>query len=413
MSMDILVEAYGCTLNRGEADEFIDAFMDMGHAPASREEEAGAYAIFTCGVIEATERHMLRRIKELSGNTGKQLMVCGCLVNICPEKILKAAPHAILIGPARHIEGVEFLAHTPHSQNVRSRSSVGILPVATGCAGECAYCITKNARGALCSRQPGDILRRLRELVTRGAAEIQLCAQDTAVYGKDIGLDLAGLVKKLESAEGDFMLRIGMMNPANVMSSTERIIEAYESQKVFKFLHLPVQSGSDRVLEKMGRGYTADDFRAIVAKFRKRFPGMALSTDIIVGFPGETDEDFMKSTELMREIRPDIINVTRFSSRPGTAAHAMKPKVHGRLAKQRSRAMTELRVGLTEENYGDMLGRTVRALATEQRVAGTTFLRTREYRPVVVRTELELGSWYEVKITGARRTHLSGKHSVK
>ncbi|MFO7618838.1 MAG: tRNA (N(6)-L-threonylcarbamoyladenosine(37)-C(2))-methylthiotransferase [Thermoplasmata archaeon] len=406
--MRILVEAYGCTMNRGEAEEFTRAFIEKGHAPALTEQDADACAIFTCGVIETTERHMLKRIKEISGNKKRLLLVCGCLVTICPEKILRIAPHAKLIGPARQLEGMGFLETAPSSKKAQMRSSVGILPVATGCAGSCTYCITKVARGRLCSRPPAMIFQRLESLVARGAAEVQLCAQDTAIYGRDMGLDLAALVEKLSSAGGDFMMRIGMMNPANVMADLGPILRAFQSQKVFKFLHLPVQSGSDAVLERMGRRHTASDFRAIVSAFRERFPGMALSTDIIVGFPGETDGDFTESMELMRETKPDIINVTRFSPRPGTQAHSMEPKIHGRTAKERSRAMAELRFELTRGNYREMIGRTVRALATERRVEGTAFLRTPEYRPVVVDAEVDMGQWYDIRVKSAEKTHLRG-----
>jgi MiaB/RimO family radical SAM methylthiotransferase len=253
------------------------------------------------------------------------------------------------------------------------------------------------------------LVAKLKSLVESGATEVQLCAQDTGVYGADIGMDLAGLVGALETVDGDFMLRIGMMNPANLVGNIPKALKAFESQKVFKFLHLPVQSGSDAILKKMRRNHRAEDFRNIVNVFRERFPGMAISTDMIIGFPGETDADFQMSMDLMRETKPDIINVTRFSARPGTEAHGMRDKVPGWKAKDRSREMSALRFSLTSENYGEMKSDTTKALATERRIEGTTFLRTVNYRPVVVKGEVELGRWYNVKITGKAKTHLNGK----
>jgi len=405
--MKVLVEAYGCTMNRGEAEEFADAFQARGHALAAAAAGAEAFAIFTCGVIDTTERRMLRRISELAA-AGKPLLVCGCLPNISPKKIQKIAPHAILLGPGRHMEGLAALGCGKSTSPGHLRT-VGILPIASGCTGSCAYCITMKARGRLASREPEALRARLRELVDKGAVEIQLCAQDTAVYGRDIGSDLAGLVKELSSTQGDFMIRIGMMNPASVLRAKEGVMDAFSNPKAFKFLHLPVQSGSDRILESMGRGHTVAEFEELVSEFRSQFPCMAVSTDIITGFPGETDSDFAMSREMIERIRPDIVNITRFSSRPGTAAHVMKGKVPSRISKDRSRILTELRFRLTAENYSVLEGRTARALATERRVPGTTFLRTPEYKPVVVDSELALGKWYDLRIAGKEKTHLCGK----
>ncbi len=405
--MRVLVEAYGCTMNRGEAEEFADGLLAGGHALAADAAAAEAFAIFTCGVIDTTERRMLRRISEL-GATGKPLLVCGCLPNISPKKIQKIAPHAILLGPGRHIEGLATLGGGK-STSPGNQRTVGMLPIASGCTGSCAYCITRKARGQLASREPEALRARLGELVGRGAVEIQLCAQDTAAYGADLGIGLGELVSALSATGGDFMVRIGMMNPASVVRAKVGVMDAFSNPKVFKFLHLPVQSGSDRILESMGRGHTADEFEELLSEFRLRYPGMAVSTDIITGFPGETDSDFAMSMELIERIRPDIVNITRFSSRPGTAAHAMQGKVPSRISKDRSRILTELRFSITARNYASMKGNEVRALATERRLSGTTFLRTPEYKPVVVGAEMPLGRWYNVKITGHAKTHLCGK----
>jgi len=406
--MKVLVEAYGCTMNRGEAEEFADAVQSAGHACAGTPEGADVLAVFTCGVIEATERRMLRRISLFAAMPGKRLLVCGCLPNICPEKVKAVAPDAELVGPSAHMWAAWALGGGGAGR-APAPGAVGILPVATGCSGECAYCITRKARGRLRSRPPEGLAPRLRSLVDSGAAEIQLCGQDTAAYGRDIGLSLADLVGKLTSEEGDFMLRIGMMNPATLLADLDGVLSAYESPKVFKFLHLPVQSGSDRVLASMNRRHTAADFESQVSAFRARFPGLSLSTDIITGFPGETDEDFLESLELVKRVKPDIVNVTRFSSRPGTAAHAMGLKVPSRVSKDRSRLMTDLRFRITAENYASLRGTETLAMATERRKPGTAFLRTPEYKPVVVRGELPLGAWYNVHITGRAKTHLLGR----
>jgi MiaB-like tRNA modifying enzyme len=351
---------------------------------------------------------MLRRLRELAARE-EPLLVGGCLPAICPDRILKAAPHAVLAGPSGHMSAVGFVEGGAGKATAARQMSVGILPIATGCLGGCTYCITRNARGTLRSRRPDELAERLGEIVSRGAVEVQLCAQDAAAYGRDSGIGLGELVTALGSVRGEYMLRIGMMNPSTVLDSLDEVLEAYAHPKVFKFLHLPVQSGSDSILERMGRHHRAADFLAIVNAFRKEFPGLALSTDIIIGFPGETEDDFRESMELMREAKPDITNVTRFSARPGTPAHAMRPKVPGWKAKARSRELTELRFRITSENYSRMKGGTIKAMATERRKPGTTFLRTSDYRPAVVQSELAIGRWYDIRVTGAARTHITGR----
>ena len=419
----MLVEAYGCTLNHGEAHEFIEAILEQGHKIAADEAQADAYAIFTCGVIKTTEKHMLKRIGQLSVDSSKMLLICGCLGNINPEAIMEIAPNAQMFGPSEQSLASKVFSdcHEPGSDSTNHQSNesddskepngskVGILPIATGCTGNCSYCITKKARGPLQSRPMKEIKQRLEMLVAQGCVEIQVCAQDTAVYGTDIDSDLGTLINELETVEGNFMLRIGMMNPTNVKNHLDEIIEAYESPKVFKFLHLPVQSGSDSVLEAMNRMYTAQDYEDIIKAFRARFPEMALSTDIIVGFPGETDEDFRASLGLIRNSKPDLINITRFSSRPGTEAHEMKNGVFPGIARERSKELTELRFKITGENYKRMVGQKVRALASECLVEGTTIMRTKNYKPVVIAENLELGKWYELEITGTERVYLKGK----
>jgi len=409
--MRVLVESYGCTLNHGEAEEFIETILKKGHKIVDDEFQADAYAIFTCGVIKTTEKHMLKRIGQLALDDSKTLLVCGCLGNISPEAIIKIAPHAQLFGPSEQLLASKVFSDSHDSDciSMGPQSKVGILPIATGCTGNCSYCITKKARGPLKSRTIEEIEQRLEMLVARGCVEIHMCAQDTAIYGLDTGENLEALIKELEGVDGNFMIRIGMMNPANVKKRLNDILRAYESKKVFKFLHLPVQSGSDSVLEAMNRKYTSQDCDGIIMAFRDRFPDMALSTDIIVGFPGETKEDFQASLNLIQKSKPDLINITRFSSRPGTEAHDMKNSVFPGTARERSKKLTELRFKITGQNYKQMIGQKVSGLASECLIEGTTIVRTKNYKPIVVPEKLELGKWHELVITDIERVYLKGE----
>jgi MiaB-like tRNA modifying enzyme len=408
-TMRVLVEAYGCALNRGEAAELIDLMNEAGHRIIKNEKEAEAIVVFTCGVIDTTERHMLKRIGELARLDGR-LLICGCLGDISPEKITEVAPKAEMFHPAEHEEVVGLLDGSNDKDGAMKQqsSAVGILPIATGCLGNCAYCITRLVRGSLRSRSVNDIIGRAKKFISNGAVEIQVCAQDTASYGEDVDTNLGGLISELAELKGDFMLRIGMMNPESALQGLEKIMTAYENEKVFKFLHLPVQSGSDDVLSRMGRKYTVNDFYKVLNTFKRHFPDGIVSTDIIVGFPGEAENDFQLTVKLLKRVEPDIVNITRFSARPGTTAVEIGNKVVSRIAKERSRVLTNLRFEISVNKFKRLIGQNMQVLATEYRVPGTTFFRTVNYRPVVVEGSVPLAKWYNVNITGVEKTHLLG-----
>jgi tRNA A37 methylthiotransferase MiaB len=206
----------------------------------------------------------------------------------------------------------------------------------------------------------------------------------------------------------DFRLRIGMMSPASAKDMLDGLREMYREPKVFKFLHLPVQSASDRVLAEMQRGYVLADFLKLVSELRRSVPEITLSTDLIVGYPGETVEDHRMNMGLIEQVQPDIVNVTRFSPRPGTAAAEAGSPVVGRVAKDRSRELASLRFTIAAEKNKRWIGKKVRALATEKGKKGSTILRTDEYKQVVVPEEIILNRFYEVKIVESSPTHLKG-----
>jgi tRNA A37 methylthiotransferase MiaB len=200
-----------------------------------------------------------------------------------------------------------------------------------------------------------------------------------------------------------------MMNPRNALPMRDRLAEMFLRKKVFKFLHLPVQSASDSLLADMGRGYTVDDFRSILSVVRRAVPEVTLSTDLIVGYPGETAAHHRMNLDLISEVRPDIVNVTRFSSRPGTKAASSPDHVVGWRAKDRSREIAGLRFGVALERNRTWVGRTVRVLATERGKNRSTIMRTDEYKQVVVPSAEPLGRFYSVRIADATPTYLKGE----
>lgn len=407
--MKAYVEAYGCTLNFGESREIEELLSSKGWELSSKPSEADLAVLVTCVVIDTTERAMLKRIRELSGVP--RLVVTGCMATACREKAARASPKALFVSPG----DLERLSELVGEADAVSRpeavhhDSYSIVPIASGCRGSCSYCITRLARGELKSRPVDRISQAVAKAAATGPREIQLTAQDAAAYGSDIDTDLPSLVHHLCSLPSDFRLRIGMMNPRSAYPLMDEIAEAYREPKVFKFLHLPVQSGSDAILADMERGYSVREFEEIVARVRGAVPEITLSTDIIVGYPGESEEDHRKNLELVTRTRPDIVNVTRFSPRPGTKAAEAERQVVGWRAKDRSRELTAIRFEVALERNRRWLGRHVMALATERGKSGSTILRTDEYKQVVVPQVVQLGRFYPVTVTDATPTSLVGR----
>ncbi len=407
--MKAYVEAYGCTLNFGESREIEDHLSTKGWEIVQDPDDADLTVLATCVVIDTTERTMLKRVKELSGRN--RLVITGCMATACREKAQRLAPDAFFVAPgdiasfSRILEGLEPGRARPS----RVRESFGIVPIATGCRGSCSYCITRLARGDLRSRPPGQVVEAVRKESSCGPKEIQITAQDTAAYGADIGTDLPSLIREVCSIPADFRLRIGMMNPRSALPMKERIAEMYRHAKVFKFLHLPVQSGSDAILESMDRGYTVSDFMSVVDSVRAEVPRVTISTDIIAGYPGESEDDHQLNLSLISELMPDTVNVTRFSPRPGTKAARARETVVGWKAKDRSREITELRFGVGEKRNREWIGQQVAALATEKGKKNTTIFRNDEYKQIVVPGTVPLGSSFSIDIVDATPTYLLGK----
>jgi len=406
--MRAYVEAYGCTLNFGESREIEDLLLNRGWELAGSPEDCDLVVLVTCVVIETTERAMLKRIRELVNMPN--LVVTGCMATACRQKAERVAPNAAFVPPG-DLAGFSRLIEETERPVVpvdRMRDSYCIVPIATGCLGSCAYCITRLARGRLKSRSVARIVSAVERAAEHGPREIQITAQDTAAYGADIETSLPELVDRICQIPLDFRLRIGMMNPRNALPLAEEIGGMYLQPKVFKFLHMPAQSASDKLLEEMERGYTLDDFKKIVAMVRARVPEITISTDLIVGYPGETIEDHKRNLDFLSEMRPDIVNVTRFSARPGTKAAVGQKPVVGWMAKDRSRELTELRFKVALEKNRSWVGRSVKALSTEKGKGRSTILRTDEYKQVVVPEMLSLGRYYEVHVIGATPTYLTG-----
>jgi len=336
----VFIETFGCAANQADS-EFIAGLLERaGFTTAASSEAADVVVLNTCIVKTPTENRIVRRMHALAA-AGTPLVVAGCMSKASQRRIESIAPHASIVGPdslshvtdaaAAALAGRKVIfvsddrANKPGLPRVRRKADVGIVPIAIGCLGECGYCATKFARGKLKSYPIDCVVRDTEALVADGCKEIWLTSEDNSAYGTDIGTNLAEVIDAVSKVPGDFKIRVGMMNPTYIRDKKllSALIEAYKDSKVSKFLHVPVQSGSDRILRAMKRGYTVSDFEKIVAAFRAEIPDVYISTDVIVGFPSESEGDFEKTIELLERVKPDKVNLSKFGARPGTEATKM------------------------------------------------------------------------------------------
>jgi threonylcarbamoyladenosine tRNA methylthiotransferase CDKAL1 len=273
----------------------------------------------------------------------------------------------------------------------------------------CSYCITCKARGKLRSFPVAEIKNNVKDAIRQGCKEIRITAQDTASYGLDIGLNLGVLLKEIVRLDGDYRVRVGMMNPYTLKKNFDEILNWFQNTKIYNFIHLPFQSGSNNILRKMNRKYTVEEFEVIVKKFRNIFPNLTLATDVIVGFPTESDEDFQKTVKLLETVKPDITNITRFSARPFTEAKKMKGRVDTKISKTRSKFLTDFCSNISKENNKKFVGKNFDVLITERGKNNTMISRTDCYKPVVLKEKnLDIGQTINVKILKAENTYLVG-----
>lgn len=409
--MRYFVESYGCTMNFGEGEQLSKKMESLGHTRVNSPDEADIVILNTCTVVDTTEKKMVHRMGELK-QEGKEIIVTGCMAKVQPKRISIRLPESMIIPPDQYdlfsgkVESAFGCA--PCTETYKFEASA-ILPIAQGCLGNCSYCITRFARGVLKSYQEDELLNEFKSMLDSGVKEILVTAQDTACYGRDIDTDLPTLLRRFLEFEGEYRIRIGMMNPNNLDRILDDLMDVMEDERVYRFLHIPVQSGSNSVLERMRRHYTVDRFMGIVNRLRERYPDISIATDLITGFPGETDRDHEKSIKLIKDLHADTVNITRFSVRPGTDAATMKNQIHGNISKERSTELTETKMSVEGDINSTLIGQRYRALVTENGRPGTMIARNRNYRPIGIEADIPIGTFIDVEITGSAPTHLVGR----
>lgn len=421
--LHVYTENHGCTANKFDFKILLAHLIKERTVLINDAQAADIILVNTCGVKKATEDRILAKLNyydTLKGN----LIITGCLPKINFPAVHKAARNfSAILGPhsLHHLpeaitgaqEGKKHqiwlsspLTNKLETPRLPISPVIEIIPVAEGCLGTCTYCCVRNARGSLVSYPINNLRKRMEHALADQIQEIWLTGQDTGAYGLDRASNLAELLTQLGQVQGQFWIRVGMMNPNHVYPLLPELIDAFNNPKIFKFIHLPVQSGDNNVLQMMNREYTVTEFKHIVTCFRKAFPYMTLATDVICGFPGETEQAFEETCSLLQSINPDVVNISKFFSRPHTPASTMS-QLKPHVIKQRSKRMSQLAHHLTyqrNELWHQWKGT---ALVDEKGQGESWIARNFAYKPMILQTSSNLmGHFINIQVTNVHSTYL-------
>ncbi|MHA1860521.1 MAG: tRNA (N(6)-L-threonylcarbamoyladenosine(37)-C(2))-methylthiotransferase [Candidatus Asgardarchaeia archaeon] len=425
----VFIKTYGCALNKSDTEIMGGILERSGYSIVDDVDEADVIIVNTCGVKEPTEHRVLHYLRRLS-NSKKKVIVAGCLPKMCLERVKRAIPNfSAIIGPYQIYEIDKIVKRTLMGERFVDVSDdfkvgnfprhhlsnlIGIVPIAYGCLGRCTYCSVKLARGRLRSRPLDLIVDEVREMVEKGFKEIWLTAQDTGVYGRDLGYNLVDLMERCRDVDGKFFIRVGMMTPNSLSEMLEEFIEVFKDERFYKFLHIPVQSGSNRILKMMRRKYTAEEFIEISKKVRESIPMVSIATDIIVGFPGESLEDFEESIRLLEEVKPDVVNISRYGDRPGAESSKFEGKIPTHVKVERSRMMSKVIDKVAYERNRIWLDWLGEVLITEYGSKDSFICRNFAYKPIVIKRMkgLNVGDVVKVRVVDIRPHFLIGSLEI-
>lgn len=416
MKRKIFIETYGCTLNKGDSEIIKYLLKD---SITDSIDEADTVIVNSCGVKGQTEKKITYRISSLLKN--KRVIVSGCLPKINLKAIDDRVSGIIGTNDLDRIKEVvnsneklvfisddnRRLGSKSSLKKIRGGSASAIVQISEGCAGSCSFCCTKFARGSVHSFPIEDIVKEVREAVLDGYKEILFTSQDTATYGLDTGENLVSLLEEVFTINQKFKLRLGMANPNHIKKFENDLVKLYKAPHMYKFLHIPVQSGDDKVLSDMSRGHNVKEFQETVSLFKNSIQDLYLCTDVIVGFPTEDEYAFENTYNLIEKIRPDKINLTRYSQRPETESSKMK-QIPSWIVKERSRKLNLLRKEISFEINTSYIGGTFETLVTKKNMDGTYTGRIPNNKPVILE-DVKIGDFLDISIIDATSTYLIGR----
>jgi threonylcarbamoyladenosine tRNA methylthiotransferase CDKAL1 len=405
--MEIFVETYGCSANLNNA-EIIKGILSKKHKLVDDISKAELVVLNTCVVKGPTENRMLRRIKDIE----QSLIVTGCMSDLFVDRMKKIRSDVIVLG-IKHIKDIEkaiggedVLGDKKEiklsTKRINANPLIDIIQISEGCVGDCSYCLTKLVKGNLFSFPVEKIVNQVKRSKCK---EIWLTSQDNGAYGLDIGTDLIHLLKEILKLKKKFKLRIGMINPNHAIRMFDGLVDVLKDKRVFKFLHLPVQSLNDSVLKHMNRFYTVKDFVSLVERLRKKIPQITISTDLIVGYPIETKSAFNETLRTVKKLALNPINISRYWPRKGTLAYDLD-ELNVSEVKERAKKLKTLSEQIFLKENKNWIGWTGKAFIDDSDKHGL-IARNFAYRLISLDSG-QLGSEVDVKIVAAGVYCLNG-----
>ncbi|XP_032506053.1 threonylcarbamoyladenosine tRNA methylthiotransferase isoform X2 [Phocoena sinus] len=423
----IWIRTWGCSHNNSDGEYMAGQLAAYGYKITENASEADLWLLNSCTVKNPAEDHFRNSIKKAQ-EENKKIVLAGCVPQAQPRQdYLKGLS---IIGVQQIDRVVEVVEETIKGHSVRllgqkkdngkrlggarldlpkirKNPLIEIISINTGCLNACTYCKTKHARGNLASYPVDELVDRAKQSFQEGVCEIWLTSEDTGAYGRDIGTSLPALLWKLvEVIPEGAMLRLGMTNPPYILEHLEEMAKILNHPRVYAFLHIPVQSASDTVLMEMKREYCVADFKRVVDFLKDKVPGITIATDIICGFPGETDQDFQETVKLVEEYKFPSLFINQFYPRPGTPAAKME-QVPAQVKKQRTKDLSQ--VFHSYNPYDHKIGERQKVLVTEESFDSKFYVaHNRFYEQVLVpKNPTFMGKMVEVNV------YESGKHFMK
>jgi len=437
----VYIKTFGCSVNQSDSElmsgllkeagyNVITDYIDDNAKSLNLKSAVDVVIINSCTVKNLAESKFFKELRKWRSKDVK-IVVAGCITQAEPKLLDKELKDVSVIGTRQIVHIVHIVNDALHGKivqnidndfnerlnlpKVRRIGVVEIIPISEGCMSNCTYCKTKFARGEILSYPREKIISQFKSAIKDGCKEFWITSQDNGCYGFDIyrreKYFLPQLLNDLLVLDGDFRIRLGMSNPDHVDRIKEDLVETFKHPKMFKFLHIPVQSGNDKVLLDMKRSHTIEDFYNIVNLFRKEIPNISISTDLIAGFPQETSEEFNDTLKLIKEMKFDVLNFSRFWMRKGTPAEKMK-QLSGSMIKERAEKIKQLFNGMIEEQNKIWLDKEFVVLIDEIGKNNYFIGRNDYYKQIVIRPpyeKIKLGDFVRVRIVQTRKYILIGE----
>ncbi len=410
--MRIRIVSFGCSANMAEGEMMAGLLKKAGYDIVEDGED-----IFIVNICSVKARSLNKGLREIRKASSK-VIAAGCIPSGAEERIWKLKDDASIINTHNLKRIVGVVERTANGEvvtclgkeaviktcipRVRENKIVAIIPISSGCLGSCAYCSVKLIKGGLVSFPQEKVILEAENAISEGCRELWVTAQDVGAYGKDLDTDIVALLNQLLKIEGNFKIRLGMANPEHIKPLVEKLIQILKDDKMFRFIHIPVQSGNNRILKLMNRRYTVEDYKDIVNTLKKEIPDITISTDIIVGFPTETEEEYEDSLNLVKQTKPNVLNISRYYAQPGTEGKGMK-QLNTKEVKGRSAELSKIFSATALNNNRAWNGWEGNIMIDEKGKDRTWLGRNQSYKPIAVKGDFKIGQLVKVKVKKATK----------